>query len=74
MRNRSRRREENLNSEKEQHGVREQNSRHGRTRRKRQRTAALQDIAERVVRNPSRQRLGVRLSSAALSSVDLRRY
>ena len=34
-------------------------------RSKRQRTAALQDLAEGVARNPSRQRLGVRLSSAA---------
>jgi len=32
---------------------------------KRQRTAALQDLAEGIVRNPPRQRLGVRLSSAA---------
>jgi len=36
---------------------------------KRQRTAALQDLAEEVARNPSRQRLGVRLSSAALTPV-----
>jgi L-iditol 2-dehydrogenase len=34
--------------------------------RKRQRTAALQDLAEVLVHNPSRQRPGVRLSSAAL--------
>ena len=32
---------------------------------KRQRTAALQNLAEEVARNLSRQRLGVRLSSAA---------
>jgi hypothetical protein len=36
---------------------------------KRQRTAALQNLAEGVARNPSRQRLGVRLSSAALICV-----
>ncbi len=32
---------------------------------KRQRTAELHDLAEEATRNPSRQRLGVRLSSAA---------
>jgi len=32
---------------------------------KRQRTAALQNLAEEVARSLSRQRLGVRLSSAA---------
>jgi outer membrane protein len=37
-------------------------------RSKRQRTAALQDLAERVARAPSRQRLGVRLSSAAFAA------
>src|SRR5882724_10113304 len=36
---------------------------------KRQRTAALQDLAEGAACVPSRQRLGVRLSSAALTSV-----
>jgi len=34
-------------------------------RQKRQRTAALQNLAEVVTRSLSRQRLGVRLSSAA---------
>ena len=43
-------------------------SRKGR-RSKRQRTAALQDLAEGVTRNLSRQRLGVRLSSAAFVTV-----
>src|SRR5262249_16508989 len=37
---------------------------------KRQRTAALQDLAEGAARNSSRQRLGVRLSSAALRWFD----
>src|SRR5689334_125667 len=37
-------------------------------RRKRQRTAALQDLADGVARQPARQRPGVRLSSAALVS------
>src|SRR6266850_538054 len=37
-------------------------------RSKRQRTAALQELAEGVARNPSRQRLGVRLSSAAFAA------
>jgi len=36
---------------------------------KRQRTAALQDLAEGATRNLSRQRLGVRLPSAAFSYV-----
>jgi hypothetical protein len=35
---------------------------------KRQRTAALHDLAEEVARNPSRPRLGVRLSSAAFAA------
>src|SRR6266536_3696900 len=37
--------------------------------RKRQRTAALQNLAEPVARVASRQRFGVRLSSAALAPV-----
>src|SRR5258708_5510961 len=41
---------------------------------KRQRTAALQDLAEAVARDPSRQRLGVRLSSAAVPSVRRQEY
>ena len=36
---------------------------------KRQRTAALQDLAEGVARNASRQRLGVRQPHAALTLV-----
>src|SRR6266478_1840661 len=39
-----------------------------RKQQKRQRTAALQNLAEGVARNPPRQRLGVRLSSAALTN------
>jgi hypothetical protein len=41
---------------------------------KRQRTAALQDLSEGVARNPSRQRLGVRLSSAAFVASGRTRY
>jgi predicted dehydrogenase len=41
----------------------------GRKQPKRQRTVALQDLAEGVACNPSRQRLGVRLSSAAFPSI-----
>src|SRR5437868_13541634 len=37
---------------------------------KRQRTAALQDLAEEREHHPSRQRLGVRLSSAAFLTPD----
>ena len=49
--------------------VKKRSSARGRKQLKRQRTAALQDLAEEVARNPSRQRLGVRLSSAALTPV-----
>ena len=38
---------------------------------KRQRTAALQNLADSVAREQPRQRLGVRLSSAALSEFDV---
>src|SRR5882724_9321913 len=41
----------------------------GPAQRKRQRTAALQNLAEGVARDPSRRRFGVRLSSAALTFV-----
>jgi hypothetical protein len=64
---RSRRRKENPNSRMERHEVKERSLTQTRTRAmKAQRTAALQDLAEEAAGNLSRQRLGVRLSSAAL--------
>ena len=67
---RSRRREESPNSNKS--GMRPRNGAvrtRRRQQRKRQRTAALQDLAEVVAGKSSRQRLGVRQSYAALISV-----
>src|SRR5689334_21017065 len=65
----SRPREEIGNSKIERTEASERNGACGRKQRKRQRTAALQNLAEGVARYPARQRLGVRLSSAALTSV-----
>ena len=64
---RSRRREEKPNSETEQHEAKERNNAQAQTR-KRHRAAALQDLAEGVEHNPSRQRLGVRQPYAAFTS------
>src|SRR5678815_3815779 len=63
----SRRKHERI-SNKEQHKAKERASAHVDPERKRQRTAALQDLAGAAACNPPRKRLGVRLSSAALIS------
>jgi outer membrane protein TolC len=68
---RSRRSEENPTSKKEQPESPEPSGVDGPKEQKRQRTAALQDLAEGVACYPSRRRLGVRLSSAALAPVGL---